>query len=95
MGSAGSVLAGGSGSGSTGLEIVGGLIFEIGGSTERVSLVAAGSLFLGRLSSISETVSGFWGGLAGEAGDSETDVCEAWGDFADSLAPGACLGPGS
>src|ERR1700747_2818301 len=67
-GSAGSVWAGGSGSGSTGFEIVGGLIFEIGGSTERVSVVAAGSLFLGRFSSISETVSGFWGSFGGAAG---------------------------
>jgi hypothetical protein len=46
------------------LEIVGGLIFEIGGSTDRVSAVATGSFFFGRFSSMSETVSGFGAGFA-------------------------------
>jgi hypothetical protein len=56
--STGAAFGSGAGSGSTGFEIDGGLIFEIGGSTERVSVGAADSIFFGRLSSISETVSG-------------------------------------
>jgi hypothetical protein len=38
---------------------------EIGGKTERFSAPGAGSAFLGRFSSINETVSGFGGGGAG------------------------------
>jgi hypothetical protein len=40
-------------------------ILEIGGKTERLSGPAAGSAFLGRFSSINETVSGFGAGGAG------------------------------
>ena len=44
---------------------LGARILEIGGKTERVSELTAVSGFLGRFSSINETVSGLGGGVAG------------------------------
>src|ERR1700746_2885794 len=44
---------------------LGARILEIGGKTERVSELIAVSAFLGRFSSINETVSGLGGGVAG------------------------------
>ena len=46
---------------------LGARILEIGGKTERVSELTAVSGFLGRFSSINETVSGLGGGVAGVA----------------------------
>jgi hypothetical protein len=55
----------------------GGLIFEIGGSTERVSFGSVDSVFFGRFSSISDTVSGFGAGGAGFACDARADSLPA------------------
>jgi hypothetical protein len=89
--SAGASIACGAGSGSTGFEIAGGdggLIFEIGGSTERVSVGSVDSVFFGRFSSISDTVSGFGAGGVGFA-------CAARADSLLAVEAGAGSGFGS